>query len=45
MTKSRDEVARAREIMMNWNDERTLDEVEAGIVSPERFRGIMTYLP
>lgn len=27
--------------MMNWNDDRTLDEVEAGIVSPERFGGIM----
>jgi hypothetical protein len=25
---------------MNWNDERTFDEVEAGIVSPERSGGI-----
>ena len=25
---------------MNWNDERTLDEVEAGIVSPERSGGM-----
>ena len=41
VTKSRDEVTRAKETMMNWNDDRTLDEVEAGIVSPERFGGIM----
>jgi hypothetical protein len=25
---------------MNWNDERRLDEVEAGIVSPERSGGM-----
>ena len=40
MTKSRDEVTRAIETTMNWNDERTLDEVEAGIVSPERSGGM-----
>ena len=40
MTKSRDEVSRAIETTMNWNDERTLDEVEAGIVSPERSGGM-----
>ena len=37
VTKSRDEVTRAIETTMNWNDERTLDE---GIVSPERSSGM-----
>ena len=40
VTKSRDEVMRAFKTTMNWNDERTLDEVEVEIVSPERSESI-----